>query len=215
MERNALKLSENVILNFQKSRLHYGFCLQILERTKDELLLFETTKLIKNAIIFEWNKISDEEKNQLRQTLLNNVTINNQLPLSVREKILQINSLIIKRKYIDDAGVEVTQLMSVIKNMIYSGHSDQQILACMMLLSILQEFNNTVKSDDVCLTFEEHFKAKKFFELKELLNVFLLILKPIEELLAVFQIENKSHFNLMKYFLQIMEVILGWGFLGW
>lgn len=182
--------------------------------TTEELILFETIKLIKNAVVFEWHGITDEEKNLLRQRLLNYVTNQLQLPLSVREKILQIISIIIKRKYIDDSGEELKQLINEIKSMIYSGNPDQQILACMMILSMLQEFNNTVKSDDVCLTFEEHFKAKKFFELKELLNVFVLILKPMEELGKVFDVENKAHFNLMKYFLQIMELILSWGYLG-
>lgn len=199
-------------MNFQKSNLPVNTCLGILEKTSEELVLFETIKLIKNHIVLNWHGISDEEKIFLRQTLLNYVINKPHLALSVREKVLQIISIIIKRKYIEDKGTEIAQLLSQIKNMIYSGVQDQQILACLITISLLQEFANTVKSDDTCLTFEEHFKAKKYFEMKDLLSIFELILKSVEELIKVFNIQEKSHTHLLKYFLHILEIILTWGY---
>lgn len=210
--RDQLKYAENVILNFQKSNLPISACLSILEKSTEELVLFETIKLIKNHIVYNWHGVTDEEKNFLRQTLLNYVINKQNLAISVREKVLQIISIIIKRNYIEDKGVEIMNLFAEIKRMIYSGNPDQQVLSCLITISLLQEFANTISSDDTCLTFEEHFKAKKYFEIKDLLSIFELILSSVEELIRVFNAQDKSHLNLMKHFLHILEIILTWGY---
>jgi len=40
----------------------------------------------------------------------------------------------------------------------------QQILGCNIISALMQEYATTVKSSDVGLTWETHFKAKKQFE---------------------------------------------------
>ena len=42
----------------------------------------------------------------------------------------------------------------------------QQILGCNIITALMQEYATTVKSSDVGLTWETHFKAKKQFEVQ-------------------------------------------------
>jgi hypothetical protein len=42
----------------------------------------------------------------------------------------------------------------------------QQILGCNIISAMMQEYATTVKSSDVGLTWETHFKAKKQFEVQ-------------------------------------------------
>lgn len=189
-------------------------CFEVLEKSNVELVLFETVKLIKNVVVYEWNGMSPEEKNLLRQKLMNFVIQRQELPQSVGERVLQVVAIIIKRKYIEDKGVELAELLEDIRKMIFeSGNPRIQGLSCHIVITLLQEFSNTVNSEDVTLTFEEHFRAKKSFEIKELLHLFQLILKGMEELTSVLDITNESHFQLLEFFLKIMEIMLSWSYL--
>ena len=209
-----MKQSENVFINFAKSRLPIQLCFEVLDKSNVELVLFETVKLIKNVVVYEWNGMTQEEKNFLRQKLMSFVIQRQELPSSVGERILQVVAIIIKRKYIEDKGVELEELLEDVRKMIFeSGNPRTQGLSCHLVVTLLQEFSNTVNSEDVTLGFEEHFLAKKAFEVKELLQLFQLILKGMEELTSVLDITNESHFQLLEYFLKIMETILSWSYL--
>jgi hypothetical protein len=43
----------------------------------------------------------------------------------------------------------------------------QQILGCNIISALMQEYATTVKSSDVGLTWETHFKAKKQFQVQQ------------------------------------------------
>ena len=43
----------------------------------------------------------------------------------------------------------------------------QQLLGCSLIAALLQEHANTLKSADVLLTWEQHFMAKKQFEVND------------------------------------------------
>lgn len=207
-------MSENIFVTFSKSQMTIPQCFHILENSRVELVLFETVKMMKNIIIYEWRGLNDEDKILLRQKLLDYVINNQQLHTSVVERVLQIVSIMVKRKFIEDGGVELKVLMATIKGMIFGSQEARvQQVSFAIIVSILQEFTNTVKSEDVVLSFEEHFRCKKMFETRELPAVFQLILDALERLLPVLDMTNSSHFIMMESSLKIMELVLSWSYI--
>lgn len=189
-------------------------CFHILENSACELVLFETVKMMKNIIVFEWRGLTDEDKVLLRQKLLGYVTNNQQLHSSVVERVLQIVSIMVKRKFLEDGGDELKGLLESIKGMIFGSQEPRvQQVSCAIIVSILQEFTNTVKSEDVVLSFEEHFRCKKMFETRELPAVFQMILDAIEQLIPVLDMTNASQFIMMESSLKIMELVLSWSYI--
>lgn len=75
----------------------------------------------------------------------------------------------------------------------------------------MQEYATTVKSSDVGLTWETHFKAKKQFELTDLKRIFKFCVGALGELTK----ENirEETLPLVKHLLVISDNILLWGFI--
>jgi hypothetical protein len=117
-----IKTAENLFITFAKSKLTIPQCFHILENCSSELVLFETVKMMKNILIYEWRGLNEEDKLLLQQKLLDYVKNNQDLHLSVVERVLQIVSLMVKRKFIEDGGDQLKQLMSCIKQMIFESH---------------------------------------------------------------------------------------------
>jgi hypothetical protein len=150
----------------------------------------------------------------LRQKLLDYVINNHHLHASVVERVLQIVSIMVKRKFIEDNGVELKRLIESIKEMIFGSQEPRvQQVSAAIIVSILQEFTNTVKSEDHVLSFEEHFRCKKQFEVHTLPIVFQIILDALEQLVAVLDMNNSSHFVMMESSLKVMELVLSWSYI--
>jgi hypothetical protein len=185
-----------------------------LENSQSELVLFETVKMMKNIVVFEWRGLIEQDKLVLRQKLLDYVINNQQLHLSVVERVLQIVSIMVKRKFIEDGGEQLKELMTCIKQMIFESQEPRhQQISCAIIVSILQEMTNTVRSEDVVLSFEEHFKCKKMFENRELQFIFSMILEALEKLLPVLDMSNSSHIIMMESSLKICELVLSWSWI--
>lgn len=75
-------------------------CQQILEKSTVDLLLFEAADVIKRALIIEWDELQDQDRLGLRQYLLNYV-LQRHLQPYIREKILQVIAIMIKRNRYD------------------------------------------------------------------------------------------------------------------
>lgn len=213
--RDQLKHSENVFLSFSKSQLTIPDCFTIMTSTRVELLLFETVKLMKNIVIYEWRGLNDDDKLLLRQKLLDFVLNDEQLHASVVERILQIVAIMVKRKFLEDGGEQLKEMIECIKGMIFSPNQTQRMqqVASLILVSILQEFTNTVKSEDVVLSFEEHFRCKKMFETRELPVIFKMILDALEQLLPMLDMNNPSHMIMIESSVKTMELILSWSYI--
>lgn len=205
--------AENVIMNFRKTKRPYVVCQQILEKSSNDMLLFEAADVIKRALIIEWDDLQEQDKLGLRQYLLNYV-LHRHLQSYVREKILQVIAIMIKRISITDAGRETRSILEEMEKMMLGGDIQQKFLVCRIIMSIMQEYVITIKSDDVGLTFSEHFKAKKQFELMHLRKIFEMVLNAIEQLIKVMDLENSGHAHLLLEFLNIEEQILLWGYVS-
>ena len=200
-------------MNFRKTKNPYALCQQILEKSTDFFVLFETGEVLKLALVSEWQLLNDEHKIGLRQYLLNYI-MQRELPHYVKEKILQVIAIMIKRSSIEDFGIERSRIIDEAKSMIMSDDIVRQNLACSIIYAIMQEYFTTVKSGDTGLTFEDHFKAKKHFEKNDLRKIFVMVLEALGMLLPVFDATNGMQITLMQLFLQILETVLTWGYIS-
>lgn len=177
------------------------------------MLLFEAADVIKRALIIEWDDLQEQDKLALRQYLLNYV-LHRQIQPYVREKILQVIAIIIKRISITDSGRETRTILGQMEELLLNGDIQQRYLVCRIISAIMQEYVITIKSDDAGLTFSEHFKAKKQFELMHLRNIFEMVLNAIEQISKGLDLKNSLHANLLLEFLNLEEQILLWGYVS-
>lgn len=205
--------SEAVFMNLRKMKNPYELCRLILEKSNVDFVLFQTADILKNALITEWNYIPTDDRSALRQYLLNYI-IQKELPSFVREKIMQVIAIMIKRVSIEDCGMERGTIIEEVQKMMISGDLQHQILSSTIIYAILQEYVITVKSDDTGLTFEDHFKAKKLFELNDLRRIFDITFQTLEQHAKVFDPTNSAHVSLMKQYLAIIETVMTWGFVS-
>jgi Importin-beta N-terminal domain len=84
--RDLIKQAENLFVSFSKSKLTLPQCFQILENSRNELVLFETVKMMKNILVYEWRGLNEEDKLLLRQKLLDYVINNQQLHSSGKDE---------------------------------------------------------------------------------------------------------------------------------
>lgn len=213
MATNEIRLvSENMIMNFRKTKAPYAMCQHILNTTKNDYLQFEAAGLIKLALITEWDSLSDEASLGLRQYLINFVMGREDAQQYVRERVLQVVAIITKRRAIKIEIMELLNALAELEAIFQNGNEKQQYLACRVVDTLIQEFQITIKSDDSGLTFEDHFKAKKLFEATALMKIFVTITTPIRRLLACFDANNATVVVLFGEYMRIMETILSWGF---
>lgn len=200
-------------MNFRKTKSPYAICQQILEKSDVQLLLFEAADVLKRALVVEWDQLQEQDKLTLRQYLLNYVLHRNP-PSFIREKILQVVAIMIKRSSTTDMGVERGFILGEMQKMLNSGEAQQQFLACRIIYTIMQEYVTTVKSDDTGMTFDEHFRAKKQFELVDLKKIFCTVMTAFEELLKHLDLTNTTHVHLLHEYFAIEEQILMWGYVS-
>ena len=76
------------------------------ETSKVEYVLFESSGLIREGLIREWNSLSKSDVSALRTYLLQYVVGNPSLSSYVRERIVQVMAIIIKRQSVEDLGAD-------------------------------------------------------------------------------------------------------------
>uniref|UniRef100_A0A182TAG4 Exportin-4 n=1 Tax=Anopheles maculatus TaxID=74869 RepID=A0A182TAG4_9DIPT len=204
--------SEQIFTTFRKTKTPYALCQAILEKSSVDLVLFEAADVLKKTVVGEWKFIAEQDRASLRQYLLNYV-IQRDVPVFIRDKLLQVVAIMIKRASLEDHGAERGQILEETRKMLTSGELKQQILSCSIMLAILEEYCNIVRSDDTGLNTLEHFKAKKQFEDSDLLKTFCMTLQAMVAIVNSFDTSNSMQMYLFKQLLTVMETVLTWGFL--
>ncbi|KAJ8962026.1 hypothetical protein NQ314_005808 [Rhamnusium bicolor] len=100
------------------------------------------------SIFLDFRKNSDRVS--LRQYLLQYVTMR-EVPPFVRDRILQVIAIMVKRASIDDSGRERANLLQEVENLIVNAEPHKKILGCNIISNLMQEYATTVKSTDVGL----------------------------------------------------------------
>jgi len=90
-----------------------------------------------------------------------------------------------------------------------------QLIGCSIITALMQEYATTVKSSDVGLPWEVHFKAKKQFESTDLQNIFRFSVGALRELAANLVLPlNEELRNLVRRLTVISETVLSWTFIN-
>ncbi|XP_073955720.1 exportin-4-like [Choristoneura fumiferana] len=202
--------AESVFLEFRSTKNPYQLCQEILEKSRVDYVLFEAAGLLKTALIREWTLLSENDISSLREYLLNYL-LRQETPTFLREKLLQTIAIIIKRGSIDDGGRERKALLAELEKIILSSPISQQKLACSLILAIMQEYAITVKSADVGLIWEVHFRLKKLFEALDLKRIFRFTVSVLEQIVRSGHRPEGEQAMLTKQLLTIVETVLCWG----
>lgn len=120
--------AEEMFLNFRKTKSPYTLCREILETSQVHYVLFEAAQLLKNALIREWSYLEEGLAVSMRQYLLHYVMSTN-LPFYVRERILQVVAIIVKRRSVEDNGQDCGNLLKEVERLIVGGEFSQVIIA--------------------------------------------------------------------------------------
>ncbi len=210
--------AENVFLEFRKTPRPFALCKHILETSKRDYVLFEAAGLIKEGLIREWGALDKSDIAALRAYILGYVVGRPALSGYVRERLVQVMAIVIKRQSVDDNGEDRAKVISEVVAMITAAGAtmQMQMVGCSVLAAIMQEYATTVKSADVGLAWEIHFKAKRQFELTDLKALFRFCLQALKELgpaLAAppFTPELK---NLVLRLTTLAESVLTWTFIN-
>ncbi|XP_060801422.1 exportin-4-like [Amyelois transitella] len=201
--------AESVFLEFRNTKNPYQLCREILEKSNSDQVRFEAAGLIKSALIREWTLLSEGDISSLREYLLNYL-LRKDAPPFLREKLLQTIAIIIKRGSIDDGGRERKALLGELEKIILSSPISQQRLASSLILAIMQEYAITVKSADVGLIWEVHFRLKKSFEALDLKRIFRFTVGVLEQIIRSGHRPEGEQALLTKQLLTIVETVLCW-----
>lgn len=122
----------------------------------------------------------------------------------------QTIAIIIKRGSIDDSGRERKALIGELEKIILSSPINQQKLACSLILAIMQEYAITVKSADVGLMWDVHFRLKKSFEASDLKRIFRFTVSILQQIVRSGHQPEGEQAMLTKQLLTIVEAVLCW-----
>ena len=207
--------AEQIFLNFRKTKSPFQLCKQLLEQSKNDYVLFEASGLLKDGLIREWRELSSDDVRQLRSYLLQYVVNNPPLSAYVRERIVQVIAIMVKRRSVEDVGEDRGVVINEVQQLITGGNAQMQLIGCSIITALMQEYATTVKSSDVGLPWEVHFKAKKQFESTDLQNIFRFSVGALRELASTIVLPLSQEMSvLLRRLIIISETVLSWTFIN-
>ena len=121
----------------------------------------------------------------------------------------------VKRQSVEDSGVDRAVVIEEVKQLITSGNQQMQMMGCAIITALMQEYATTVKSSDVGLAWEVHFKVKKQFEVTDLKTIFLFSVAALKELAPQFEFPMSQDMEyLVRRLVMISETVLTWTFIN-
>ncbi|KXZ75751.1 exportin-4 [Tribolium castaneum] len=205
--------AEAIFLNFRKCKTPFVMCREILDKCQVHYVLFEAAETIKSALIREWSFLSDSDKYSLRQYLMHYISTK-QVPSFVRDRIIQVIAIMVKRASVDDGGRERGTILQEVESIILNAEPEKKILGFNIIANLMQEYASTVKSTDVGLPWEVHFKAKKQFESTDLKRIFQFCVQLLSEVVKNDPPYPDNVLELTRHILKVTESVLTWGYMS-
>ncbi|KAK3870310.1 hypothetical protein Pcinc_024464 [Petrolisthes cinctipes] len=206
--------AEQVFLQLRNTKNPFNLCRQLLENSQVDYLLFEAASVLRVGVIREWRDLSKEDSLQLRQYIVHYVVTKHNIPHYVRETLVQVVGIMVKRGSVDDQGHDRGQLLTEVEQLVSSGDNTMRMIGCSIISALMHEYAITVKSTDVGLTWETHFKAKKQFEGTDLRRIFHFIVNLLGEVVKMEGKMSDELSSLLQKLLMIAETTLTWSFIS-
>ena len=92
-----------------------------------DYVLFQAAELIKEGLIREWSSLNNDEIKGLRAYLLSYVINHPTLSGYIRERIVQVVAIAIKRQSVDDLGEDRRQVLNEVSQLI-TGELEKKVL---------------------------------------------------------------------------------------
>ncbi|EDV24587.1 uncharacterized protein TRIADDRAFT_56536 [Trichoplax adhaerens] len=109
------RTAEKIFLSFRRAKQPYSICKYMLENSSNTYVHFQAASTIKEAIVREWKLINENDKNSLREFLLNYVIGQSRCQDYVREQILSCVAIMFKKSAVTESGInDLDNLLSTI-----------------------------------------------------------------------------------------------------
>ncbi|GIX93060.1 exportin-4 [Caerostris extrusa] len=188
--------AESVFLSFQKTKNPFHLCQFILANSKSDYVQFQAASLLKQATIREWKLMEKPVVEQLRTGLLNFVLQNLSLQNYVREQLLLVVAIMVKRSSVEEGSEIVADFLTEVSRLISSGDAMMQTIGCSILTALLNEFSSSTRASDKT----------------DLKRLFQFCLQGLSELNKIVPPIPQDTAKLFKKFLIIAEQVLTWNF---
>ena len=166
-------------MEFQKTKQPFDLCRHLLENSQTAYVKFQAASCLKNGVIRDWNYLKENKSNMQLLTYLFEYVVNREnLEPFVREQLLLVCAIVLKRLGIDENGTDVREitrnqfrqqtqsadggdansvvastiqsLLGMIRSKEDSGHQamHKKFAATSFLYAILHEYSSSTRASD-------------------------------------------------------------------